>query len=298
MKLRIAALLLACLPMHAIAFAPSKADQSFQAIYEKEWKWRQANLGIADEDSDSTGDNDRLPDVSAKAQAQRLLVWEDVLRQLDALDSKQLTADNRINLAIYRAQVENLAAEVRFGSYEMPFNADSSFWSNLAFMARRPMKNLAEYQAYIGRLNVVPRHFEQQIDNMRAGLARGFSVPRAVLDGREVSIANVAGLKDPTTSAYYAPFKQLPANIPAAEQQRLRAEAAVAGHPVLVDDAQIAPAHAARVEIVGEGEAVAALQPAVVGMAALGGGAELDHGELSFCAVMVARPRRLRVAWR
>ena len=228
MKLRIAALLLACLPMHAIAFAPSKADQSFQAIYEKEWKWRQANLGIADEDSDSTGDNDRLPDVSAKAQAQRLLVWEDVLRQLDALDSKQLTADNRINLAIYRAQVENLAAEVRFGSYEMPFNADSSFWSNLAFMARRPMKTVADYEAYIGRLNDVPRHFGQQIDNMRAGLARGFSVPRAVLDGREVSIANVAGLKDPTTSAYYAPFKQLPANIPAAEQQRLRTEAAAA----------------------------------------------------------------------
>ena len=228
MNLRIAALLLACLPMQAIAFAPPKADQAFQAIYEKEWKWRQANLGIADEDSDSIGDNQRLPDVSAKAQAERLLVWDDVLRQLDAIDPKKLSADNRINLAIYRAQVENLAAEVRFGSYEMPFNADSSFWSNLAFMARRPMKSAAEYQAYINRLNDVPRHFEQQIENMRAGLARGFSVPRAVLDGREVSIANVAGLKDPTTSAYYAPFKQLPTNIPAAEQQRLRVEAAAA----------------------------------------------------------------------
>ena len=228
LNLRLAALLLACLPMQAFAFAPPKADQAFQSIYEKEWKWRQANLGIADEDSDSTGDNQRLPDVSAKAQAQRLVVWDDVLRQLDAIDPKKLSADNRINLAIYRAQVENLAAEVRFGSYEMPFNADSSFWSNLAFMARRPMKNAAEYQAYISRLNDVPRHFEQQIDNMRAGLARGFSVPRAVLDGREVSIANVAGLKDPTTSAYYAPFKQLPTNIPAAEQQRLRVEAAAA----------------------------------------------------------------------
>jgi uncharacterized protein (DUF885 family) len=228
LKLRAAALLLACLPLQAIAFAPSKTDQAFQSIYEKEWKWRQANLGMADEDSDSSGPNTRLPDVSASAQAARLVVWDDVLRQLDALDPKALSADNRINLAIYRAQVENLAAEVRFGSYEMPFNADSSFWSNLAFMARSPMKSVADHEAYISRLNDVPRHFGQQIDNMRAGLARGFSVPRAVLDGRDVSISNVAGLKDPTTSAYYAPFKQLPANIPAAEQQRLRNEAAAA----------------------------------------------------------------------
>ena len=228
MKLRTAALLLACLPLQAIAVAPSSTDQAFQSIYEKEWKWRVENFGGADEDSDNSAGNKYLPDVGAAAQQARLAVWEDVLRQLDAIDPAQLGADNRINLAIYRAQVENLAAEVRFRSYEMPFNADSSFWSNLAFMARRPMKTVADYEAYIGRLNDVPRHFGQQIDNMRAGLARGFSVPRAVLDGREVSISNVANVKDATTSVYYTPFKQLPASIPAAEQQRLRTEAAAA----------------------------------------------------------------------
>ncbi|KAG0751030.1 hypothetical protein G6F24_014707 [Rhizopus arrhizus] len=60
---------------------------------------------------------------------------------------------------------------------------------------------------------------------MRAGLKRGFSVPRAVLDGREVSIATVAELKDPTESPLYAPVKKLPNSIPAAEQARLQAQA-------------------------------------------------------------------------
>ena len=41
LNLRTAALLLACAPLHALAFAPSDADQRFQALYEKEWKWRQ-----------------------------------------------------------------------------------------------------------------------------------------------------------------------------------------------------------------------------------------------------------------
>ncbi|HBK46707.1 MAG TPA: DUF885 domain-containing protein, partial [Xanthomonadaceae bacterium] len=66
------------------------------------------------------------------------------------------------------------------------------------------------------------------IANMRAGLKRGFSVPRAVLDGRDVSIASVAEVADPAESTFYAPFKQLPATIPAAEQQLLREEAKAA----------------------------------------------------------------------
>ena len=39
------------------------------------------------------------------------------------------------------------------------------------------------------RMRDVPRYFDEQIANMRAGLARGFSVPRATLEGRDASIA-------------------------------------------------------------------------------------------------------------
>ncbi|WP_295963895.1 DUF885 family protein [uncultured Xanthomonas sp.] len=203
----------------------SAADARFQAIYEKEWAWRQAQLGQADEDSDSSGDNRHLPDVGAAAQAARLKVWEDVLRQLDTLDSAQLSPENQVNLAVYRPQVENLAASVRLRAYEMPFNSDSAFWSDLAFMARRTLRTPDEYRAYIARLEDVPRYFAQQTDNMRAGLKRGFSVPRAVLDGRDGAIATVAELKDPTAAVLYTPFKQMPAQIPAAEQAQLRAQA-------------------------------------------------------------------------
>jgi len=222
LNLRTAALLLACAPLHALAFAPSDADQRFQALYEKEWTWRQEQTGQADEDTDTSGDNTRLPDVGAATHQARLKVWEQVLKDLDGIDPTQLSAENRINLAIYRPQVENLAAEVRLRAYEMPFNSDSSFWSNLSFMARRQMKTADDYRAYAARLRDVPRHFDQHIANMRAGLARGFTVPRAVLDGRDVSIAAVAEQRDPEQSAFYAPYKKMPASIPAAEQEALR----------------------------------------------------------------------------
>ncbi|MFG3449665.1 DUF885 domain-containing protein [Stenotrophomonas sp. NPDC047960] len=203
----------------------SPADAAFRAIYEKEWAWRQAGGGEASEDGDGPATATRMPDVGAAAQQARLAVWDDVLAQLDKLDTRALSPTNQVNHAIYRDQVFNLAQEVRLRGYEMPFNSDSSFWSNLSFMARREMKTAADYRNYIARLNDVPRYFDQQTDNMRAGLKRGFSVPRAVLDGREVSIATVAELKDPTQSPLYAPFRKLPASIPAAEQAALQAQA-------------------------------------------------------------------------
>ena len=199
-------------------------DARFRAIYRREWAWRQQQDGSAgDEDSPRT--RIRLPDVSPAAQAARLKVWESVLRELDAIDPARLSRAERVNYRIYRPQVEARAASVRFRDYEMPFNADSSFWSGLGFMGQRTLRSATDYRDYLAMLEDVPRYFDAQIANMRAGLARGFSVPRATLDGRDASIAQVAALQDVEQAALYAPFRRMPASIAPAEQDRMRAQA-------------------------------------------------------------------------
>ena len=216
-------LALAVLPAApAQAAAAATADERFTAIHEGEWAWRRTQFpGLEDENGTSTPGN-RLPSVDARTQAARLKKWDEVLRELDALPHDELSAPERINFAIYRAQVADLAADVRFGGYEMPFNADSSFWSNLGFMTRRVPRTVEEAESYIGRLQDVPRYFDEQVVNMRAGLKRGFSVPRAVLAGRDVSIAAVAGLEDPRASEFFKPLANLPATIDAEDRERLQ----------------------------------------------------------------------------
>ena len=222
--------LVACGAAYADAPKSESADARFEALYKAEWAWRVEQFpGIDDEDGGGKYD-DRLPHVDAATQSKQLAYWDDVLRKLAAIPAGELSAENRINYAVYKPQVENFAADVRLRAYEMPFNSDSQFWSDLGFISGRHLKNTAEAEHYIARLNDVPRYFDEQIVNMRSGLKRGFSVPRAVLAGRDVSISTYVDVKRPEDSDFYKPFKELPTTIPAETQVKLRAACAKAIH--------------------------------------------------------------------
>ncbi|QRP65509.1 DUF885 family protein [Rhodanobacter sp. FDAARGOS 1247] len=201
------------------------ADARFKNIYTTEWAWRTGQAGIS-ASGESQPNNGRLDDVDAASQQRRLDYWQDVLKQLERVDVAALSPAEQVNFAIYREQIGNFVADQRFKNWQMPFNSDSAFWSDIGYqLGGGRLRTRQDYEQYLDRLDQIPAYFDQQIANMRAGLKRGFSVPRAVLDGRDVSIAAVAELKDPTASSFYAPFRQLPATMPTDEAQTLQGQA-------------------------------------------------------------------------
>ena len=213
--------------LHAQAAIPgditqaSTADARFTQIYTTEWAWRNGQAG-----SGALPDNARLDSVDAASQQQRLVYWQHVLKQLDGIDTRQLSPENRVNYAVYREQIRNFVADQQFKNWEMPFNSDSAFWSDVGYdLGSDRLRTADDYRRYLDRLGQIPHYFQQQIDNMRLGLKRGFSVPREVLAGRDKSIAAVANLTDPTASSFYAPFEHMPDTIPADQAQALRGEA-------------------------------------------------------------------------
>jgi uncharacterized protein (DUF885 family) len=224
MKRLLGGLLVAGLALAPMAHAGS-VDDRFKAIYTQEWAWRTGQSSIQTS-GEAQPNNGRLDNVDAKSQQQRLAYWQDVLTRLDALDVAKLTPANRVNYAVYHAQIANFVADQKFKTWQMPFNSDSAFWSDIGYQLDGDrLRTADDYKKYLARLGQIPAYFDQQIDNMRAGLKRGFSVPRAVLDGRDVSIAAVADLQDPTQSSFYAPFKHMPASMPAGTAQALQGEA-------------------------------------------------------------------------
>ena len=207
----------------AVTQAAGKADVRFQAIYKAEWQWRLQQRLAWDED-EPDAPRAELPKVDARTQAARLGYWQDVRRGLEGIRPADLSAPERINYAVYRAQIAAFVAAQRFREYEQPVNADSAFWSDIMYIARRPLKNADEYRAYLGQLGDLPRYFGEELDNMRAGLARGFTPPQVTLAGRDAPLRNIVDAKRAEDTVYYTPFKTMPATIPADEQARLRAQ--------------------------------------------------------------------------
>jgi uncharacterized protein (DUF885 family) len=226
----------------AVAAAPGQAaatqtaDQRFEAIYTAEWEWRKQQ-SAPNEDSPA-GAAKRLPDVGPKVQAGKLQRWEATERALAAIDPATLSPANRVNFAVYKGQIDALLAEQRYREYEKPLNADTSFWGDIAGWAREPLENETAYRNYIAMLREVPRYYDQQIANMRAGLKRGFTPSAITLKGRDIGVAQVAEAKTLDDQAFYAPFRKMPSTIPAATQAALRKEGEAAIREAVV------PAHA------------------------------------------------------
>lgn len=202
-------------------------DAAFKAIYTREWAWRQEQFKGEDGEDSVTGVADRLPHVDAATQERQQHYWEDVLKRLAGIKESGLSREARTNFLIYRAQIQALVDAQRFRDYEKPLNADTTFWTNLAGGARKPFAKEAEYRAYLKQLQEVPRYFDEEIANMRAGLARGFTPPRVTLEGRDSTLTSVTEAKSPEDTVYYTPFKTMPATIPAATQAALREQARV-----------------------------------------------------------------------
>ena len=199
----------------------SSAESRLVALYTREWKWREQQF--ADGEDGQRRVQDHLPRVDSESQTLRLRYWENVLHQLDGIARAQLSLRRQVDLDVYRPQIEALLAQQRFRDFEMPANADTTFWTDLGYTARRPFRTLQDYENWIKQLRDVPRYFREQTAQMRAGLARGFTPPRVTLEGRAASLTAVTDAT-PAASLLYLPFLDMP-GISDSDKARLRAQA-------------------------------------------------------------------------
>ncbi len=230
---------LACLPAPAAA-----ADEAARLhdLFHREWELR-----LKEDPTFATivgrhEYDDRLPSVTPEDLARRAAAAKGFLAELAAIDRSRLSGEDLVNYDIFHDQLQDGLTSWELGEDQMPINADSGFHSEFSRLPEVvPLATVKDYENYVSRLRAWPRFVEQQIGEMRLGIQRGFTVPRAVLDGYEGTItAHV--VDDPEKSVFWKPFTRFPASLPEADRERLRKEgrqavmeSAVAGYRAFLD---------------------------------------------------------------
>ncbi len=217
------ALLLSCTPRdNGEAAQPADAAAALHALFEDEWNSRLARYPLFASGQGVTDYNDRLADVSPAAQQRNLDEDREFLARLAGIDRAALSANDRISHELFEFIVGHRARLAEYRPYRIPILSDAGFHIRVQRMYESmPFRSVEDYEQYLARLRAIDGYFEQNIANMRAGIADGFTQPQAILQGIVASISGPI-VEDPEQSVFHAPFRNLPEHFDAASAERLR----------------------------------------------------------------------------
>lgn len=167
----------------------------------------------------------KLADVSPAAYDQQFEKYNAFKQLLLNIDSAKLDKTDRVSHQMMLRELEVRLSDIEHKTYQMPLNSEYGFHIPVAGIANQlRFRSLADYENYLTLLEQMPKLFAQNIENMRAGLKRGFSVPKAVLAGYSDSIKAYIQ-DDPTKSVWYRPFDSISDSITEQQAQELQNKA-------------------------------------------------------------------------
>ena len=199
--------------------------QALDELFADEWSARlredpllATSMGVADH-------NARLPGVSFDDLERRKRQAGAFMDRLRRLDIDALGAQRRLDYELFEWMLRNRIESSAHYPERIPFIADSGFHSRLLRSADGiAFPDAQAYEDYLQRLQAIPEHVQQHIENMRAGINDGFVAPLIVLESVLPTVAAPASAAV-ENSAFFRPFLRMPESLPAAERARLEADA-------------------------------------------------------------------------
>ena len=202
-------------------------SEQLHELFDSEWQY---HLREAPNEASYLGDkryNDRWPEMSLPAIMRRHEHQRGTLKRLTEIDATKLDAVDRLNLDLFRRQLTVDLEEVSFQWYLAPLNQREGIQDESSLADALTFQSVKDYEDWLARLRAFPVYMDQTIALMRAGIAAGMVQPQIVMKRLPAQIKRQI-VEDPTASLYYKPFKSFPAEILAADRDRLQREAQAA----------------------------------------------------------------------
>jgi uncharacterized protein (DUF885 family) len=190
------------------------------AIFEEQYQSDLRNFPLR---ATSYGDyryNDQLGEYSLDAIFQRHKIDEDFLTKIQAIPTTGFSDQDQLSHDLMVRLLQQRIADFDLKEYEMPVNQQNGIHTSLADLPLSvPFDSVKHYEDYISRLHQIPRVFSQTTEVLRAGMRDNLMPVRFILEKLPVQCEGIIQ-SDP----FLLPTKKYPANISAADQERLTKE--------------------------------------------------------------------------
>ena len=174
------------------------------------------------------GQNDRWTDMSLVAIERRKRELQAPLRVVKSINRSKLNAGDQLNYNLFRKNTEDAIEGTRFKREYFQLTQLDGVQQDVArMMSIAPRATVKDCEDMLARLNGLPALIEQTIVLLRKGLETGITPPRITLRDVAQQVKNQL-VEDPAKNPMLKPFGEFGVEIPAAQRERLRAEAASA----------------------------------------------------------------------
>jgi len=165
--------------------------------------------------------NDKLDDFSQKAIDDDLEQSRRFLDRFEAIDTNGFPEQEVLNKQLMVRDLKIGLEGARFKPWEMPVNQGSGVHIDMPqLVSILSFETVKDYEDYIARLNSLPRLFDQNIEQMRKGMAAGLMPPKILLE-MVVKQSNTIATTPPDQNPFMHPFDKFPDAVPEADRKRL-----------------------------------------------------------------------------
>lgn len=213
-----------------LAFSLAAAAADLSTVQEN---YYEDYLALFPIDAASNGDSDHRyenvwpNDISVEHRAQEAAMVQKYLRQLSSFDRSRLSPAEQLNFDVLKSSLEIRSAGLDQPTHLLPVN---QFWCAPLLFAQmasgaslHPFTSAQDFRNFISRADGFRRWVDTAIANMRIGITQGIVQPRILMQ-RTLPQYEPLMIDDAEKNILFAPLKMLPANVPAAEEEQLRAD--------------------------------------------------------------------------
>lgn len=203
----------------------SLQNEQLTSLFERERLWYYAEFPGTGPSTEPRPVPDRMQAVTAIDQQRRYVDNLNFLDQLDAIDKASLMESDQLNHDLFRFMLNSRLTMAKHRTWRMPILSDSGFHTRPPMSLRSvTFKNRLDYETYFLAMNDIPRYIDENIANMRMGVAENFTMPKVVLDGLLPTFTALAS-KMGEDSDFYRPYANMIASIPDDDRTDLQSRA-------------------------------------------------------------------------